>query len=200
MQRLAKDVGLCDGDHVERRLHARGNAPLFDGVHHGERVDDGREHAHLVGGGAVHIGALPAPPEVAPADDERDLHAHIVYFDELIDDARDDLFVETELLIARKRFARELQQDPFVFRLHSIPFAPHGAPIFNSISYRTQIARGFHESTAKTPQKTDARENSRARRSLSAPSGRFFAAAQKSEKMMSAQRSMPIVPLSRQMS
>ena len=178
MQRLAKDVGLCDGDHVERRLHACGNAPLFDGVHHGERVDDGREHAHLVGGGAVHIGALPAPPEVAPADDERDLHAHIVHFDELIDDTRDDLFVEAELLIARKRFARELQQDPFVFRLHSIPFAPHGAPIFNSISYprrkSTQIARGFHESTAKTPQKTDAREKSRARRSLSAPSGRFF--------------------------
>ena len=104
---FAKDKGFRHADHIERGLHAGGNALLFDRVLQGERVDDGSEHSHVIRGGAVHAGALTAAPEIAAADDDADLHAHIVYADELIDDAGDDLFVQPEALISRERLARK---------------------------------------------------------------------------------------------
>ena len=67
-----------------------------------------REHSHVVGGRTVHLRALPPPPKVAAADDEPHLDAHLMHFDELVYDPRDDLFVEPEALLARERFAREL--------------------------------------------------------------------------------------------
>ena len=108
LQRLAQDERLRDGDHVQRRLHAHGHAALLDRVLHGEGVDDRRQHAHVVGGGAVHARALPAAPEVAAAQHDADLHAHVVHADELVDDAGDDLFVQPEPLFAGERLAREL--------------------------------------------------------------------------------------------
>ena len=107
-QGLPQDKGFGDADHVERRLHAHGHAALFDGVLHGEGIDDGGEHAHMVRRGAVHVGTLPAAPEIAAAQHDAYFHAHGVNADELVHHARNDLFVQAEALFAGERFAGEL--------------------------------------------------------------------------------------------
>ena len=54
-----------------------GTPMLSSAVLHGQRVHHGRQHAHVVGLGALHAGfdAPLAAPDVAAADDEADLHA-----------------------------------------------------------------------------------------------------------------------------
>ena len=78
--RAAADVGLGDLCDVDRRLHARVDAALLQRVLQRQRVEDGREHAHVVGGRAVHAGrrARHAAVDVARADDDRDLDAAVV--------------------------------------------------------------------------------------------------------------------------
>ena len=61
----------------------------------------------MIGRGAVHVGALPAPPEVAAADDDAHFHAHRMHADELVYDAGDDLFVQAEARLAGERLARK---------------------------------------------------------------------------------------------
>ena len=124
-QRLAQDERLGDADHVQRRLHAGGDALLLDGVLHGERIDDGGEHPHVIRRGAVHVGALPPPPEIAAAQHDADLHAHVVHADELVDDPLDDRLVQAEAVIAGERLAGELEDDPLVngSRFHAA--SPH---------------------------------------------------------------------------
>ena len=58
--RAAADVGLGDLGDRDRRLHARVHAVLLERVLQRQRVEDGREHAHVVAGRAVHArgGAL----------------------------------------------------------------------------------------------------------------------------------------------
>ena len=63
----------------DRGLHARRLVDGLQRVLQRERVDDGREHAHVVGAGAVHAArrAAHAPQDVAATDDDRDLDAEI---------------------------------------------------------------------------------------------------------------------------
>jgi len=68
--------GLCDVFHLDRGHHAGLDAGLLECVLEGERVDDGGEHAHVVGRVAVHpafAGGGGAPPDVAAADDDGQL-------------------------------------------------------------------------------------------------------------------------------
>jgi hypothetical protein len=85
----------------------------------GERVHDGREHAHMVAGDAVAAlaGDRHAAEDVAAAGDERHAHAECQRLADLAGDAIDHLFVNAELLIAEKRLAGKLEENLPVARL-----------------------------------------------------------------------------------
>ena len=73
----APDVGLGHLGHVQRAQHPGGLALLLEGVLEGQGVDHRAQHAHGVGGGAVHAAARPggAAPDVAAADHDGQLEA-----------------------------------------------------------------------------------------------------------------------------
>ena len=84
--RAPPNIGFRDLLHLNRRLHARGDADAFERILQGERVDDGREHAHVIGVRAVHAGRFvrfPAP-DVAATDDDRDRNAEPRDFGDLL--------------------------------------------------------------------------------------------------------------------
>ena len=70
----------------------------------------------MVGGGPVHLFALPSAPEISAADYKRNLYAQIVDLLYLVNDARNDVFVKSVSRFARKRFARKFYQYSFIFR------------------------------------------------------------------------------------
>ena len=75
----AADEWLGNLVHLDRRLHASIDALLFERVLQCERVDDGRQHAHVVGGDAVHFARLlgHTTEEVSPANDDGDLEVDV---------------------------------------------------------------------------------------------------------------------------
>ena len=75
--RAAPDVFLAHLVDADRRHHARVQAERLDRVLHRQRIHDGRQHAHVIAGHAVHAGARQAgaAEDVAAADHDRDLHA-----------------------------------------------------------------------------------------------------------------------------
>ena len=68
------DVRLGDLMHRDRRLHARRHAHALERVLQGERIDDGGQHAHVIGGGAIHAGFFVhlTAPNIAAAHHDRD--------------------------------------------------------------------------------------------------------------------------------
>ena len=84
--RAAPDVRLGDLVHRDRGLHARGDAHALERVLQRERVDHGREHAHVIGGRAVHAGLFVnlAAPDVSAADDDRDRDARAADLGDLL--------------------------------------------------------------------------------------------------------------------
>ena len=83
--RAAADERLSDGPHLDGGREPRGDADVLQGVLERQGIDDRREHAHVVGGGAVHaLGAgRKAPEEVAAADDDARLDAELLNFADL---------------------------------------------------------------------------------------------------------------------
>jgi hypothetical protein len=104
--------------HLDGGLHARRDAALLQGVLQGQGVHHRGEHAHVVGGGAVHPrgGAAQAAEDVAAADHEGELHAEgAPGVRELVGQQADGLGVEAEAaLLGAERLARHLQQDASV--------------------------------------------------------------------------------------
>ena len=111
--RAAADVGLGDLGDGDRRLHARVDALVLERVLQRQRVEHGGEHAHVVGGGALHArgGAGQAAVDVAGADHDRDLDAAVVDLADLARDRRDALEVGAVGEVAHERLPRQLQQD-----------------------------------------------------------------------------------------
>ena len=120
-QRAAVDEGLGDALAGERRHHAGREAGLLDRVLECEGVDDRRQHAHVVAGAAVDAELLArcAPEDVAAAEDDRDVRAHLLHGLHLRGhpghdgrvDAASGRAVEEDL-------AAELEQDALVFGWH----------------------------------------------------------------------------------
>ena len=112
----AADERLGDGAHLDGRRDARQHAAVLERVLQRERVDDRGEHAHVVGGGAVHaLGAgREAAEQVAAADDDAGLDAELLDFGDVLGDLRGDGGVDAELLLAHEGFAGQLQQDAAV--------------------------------------------------------------------------------------
>ena len=94
------------------------HADLFQGVLQRQGIDDGGQHAHLVGGYAVHFpgGGRDAAEDIAPAHHQTDLHAgggHRSHFHSQFLDTRS---IDTESRASGQRFAAELEQDPLILR------------------------------------------------------------------------------------
>ncbi len=105
------DVVDLDGAH-----HAGEAAALLDGILHGQCVHHRGQHAHMVAGDPVHArsGQAGAAEDVAAADHYADLHASLLYFDDFVGQAADDLGVDTVIGIAHQRLTGELEQDAAV--------------------------------------------------------------------------------------
>ena len=114
---LAADVRLGDLVHLHRRLHPDGDAPLLQAVGQGQAVDDGGQHAHLVGAGALHpvAAVLEAAPEVAAAHDDADLHAGLGTLLDDVADAADDVEVQPPVLVPGQGLAADLQEHAPIF-------------------------------------------------------------------------------------
>ena len=90
-----------------------GEADVLEGALQGQAVDDRGEHAHVVGGGALHaaMAGAQSAPDIAAADDDRDLHAEVVHFFDLRADLLDDLRAK-----CCPRCPRALSASPLSFR------------------------------------------------------------------------------------
>ena len=76
----AADERLGDGAHLDGGRDTRDDADVLERILQRQRVDDRREHAHVVGRRAVHaLGARrEAAEQVAAADDDGDLDAEVL--------------------------------------------------------------------------------------------------------------------------
>ena len=118
LQRLGAHIGLdhlVDGD---GRHHTRRHAFLAHGVGQGQRVHHRGQHAHVVGGGAVHADGTAghAAKDVAAADDHRHLDTQLRDLLHLPHHAHDGGAVDAVGVVAHQGFARQLQQDALVGR------------------------------------------------------------------------------------
>jgi uridylate kinase len=111
--RAAADVGLSDLLDVQRRLHARPDADLLLRVLQLHRVEDDREHPHVVGGRAIHpLGrAGDAAVDVARARGDRDLDAAIMDDLDLLGDGAQALGIGAVVPRAHQRLPGQLEQD-----------------------------------------------------------------------------------------
>ena len=106
--RPTPDVRLSDLFHPDGGLHPGRLASLVECVLEGQRIDGGRQHAHVVGLGTVHAraGTRHAPPDVAAADDDRDVDLELATdFDNLLGDLADDLAVDAVPVGAGERLS-----------------------------------------------------------------------------------------------
>ena len=111
------DIGLGHSANLQRRLDADVHALLLQHVGHGHAVHGGSQHTHVVGTGALDVtfAVLHAAPEVAAADDDAHLHAHLDAFADHVGHLAHDVEIKTEFLVACQRFTADLQQYALIF-------------------------------------------------------------------------------------
>ena len=93
-----------------------GIACLLQRVLQRQAVHDGREHAHVVAGGAVHAarGGGQAAEDVAATDHDGDLHPGRMHFPHLRGDEGADAGSTPYVAVAEQRLAGDLEQDAAV--------------------------------------------------------------------------------------
>ncbi len=101
--------------HLDGCLHASENVLLFEGVLQRKRVDDGGQHAHVIGGNAIHVLGLLGNPakEIAATHNDRHLDAESVYIGKFSRDFMNASGVDAEALSGGKGLAGDFQQDAF---------------------------------------------------------------------------------------
>ena len=113
----AEDERLGHVFHFDGGLDASFDADLVERALQGETVDDGREHAHVIRGRAIHpaMAGGQSAPDIAAADDDRSLDAERLHFlDALSDfahDLRRDVFARAAFA---ESFAAQFEDDAFV--------------------------------------------------------------------------------------
>ena len=75
-----EDERFGDVLHFDGGLHPRDNAALLEFTLQREAVDHSGEHSHVIRGRAIHAAMTggEAAPDIAAADDNRNLHAEVV--------------------------------------------------------------------------------------------------------------------------
>ena len=117
--RAAPDVGLGELLHADGRHDARVDGLALEHVLDREGVDDGAEHAHVVGGDAVHARFR----EQRPADDvpAADHHAERCTRrhdgGHLVGDPADGVEVPAHTLLSGECFAGDLEQYSRIFKI-----------------------------------------------------------------------------------
>jgi hypothetical protein len=113
------DEGFGDRPHLDRGEEARLDAVLFERVLQGEAVDDGGQHAHVVGRRAIHAprARREAAKDVAAADDDTGLNAQGLDLGNVFRDAGGDRGIDAVGLVTHERLAGQLQKDALVGRL-----------------------------------------------------------------------------------
>ncbi len=83
---------------------------LLERIHQRQGIHDGRQHAHIVGGRAVHAEGVTrfAAPQVAGANNDGNIHAHFPHFAHPQSNILRTLRVDTISLRSRQRFAAQL--------------------------------------------------------------------------------------------
>ena len=101
-ERAAADVGLGHARHRDRRLDAGVDAELLERILQRKRVHDGRQHAHVIGGGAIEaLGRRGhAAEDVAAADDQAQLVPLRLGRGDLTGKAGDRVGIDPELALA----------------------------------------------------------------------------------------------------
>ena len=119
--RAAPNVRLGDLLHADRRHDAGVDALPLEDVLHGQRVDHRAEHAHVVGGDAVHASLRKqrAADDVAAADHESDRRPGLDDGDDFVGDPADGVEVVAESLVSGEGFAGELEQDARILQRRS---------------------------------------------------------------------------------
>ena len=114
----AANERLGDGAHLDGGHHAGHHTRLLEGVMEGERIDDRREHPHVIGGGAVHRTARAgrhAAKDIPTAQDrDGGLDAHGLNLGDISGDLRGYGRVDTVVLLAHQRFAGQFQENALV--------------------------------------------------------------------------------------
>src|SRR5262249_20111535 len=105
--RSAPDVRFGQLFHPDGGHDPRVDALALEDVLHGERVDHGAEHAHVVGGDAIEagFGEERAADDVAAADHESDTCAGLRNGNDFIGEAADDVEVVAEAFVAGEGFS-----------------------------------------------------------------------------------------------
>ena len=103
--------------HLDGAHNAAVHAVLLEAVLQRERVDDRREHAHVVALRAVHaLGCtLDATIDVAATNDHGDLDTVIVGRLDGLSNALGNGGIDAEVPLAHQRLSRKLQQDTVIF-------------------------------------------------------------------------------------
>ena len=111
--RAAADVRLGDLRDLERGENPRVGPDPLERVLERERVEDGGEHARVVGGGSVHaLGrGRDAAVDVAAADDDRELEPFPLDADDFTRDRIDRLRVGAVVVAPHQRLAGELEEN-----------------------------------------------------------------------------------------
>ena len=115
----APDERLGHRAHFDAGGHARHDVLMLERVLQSEGIHDRRQHAHVVGGGAVHaLGTgRQAAEDVAAADDDGDFDAELADVGDIPRDAGGDHGIDAELLVAHQCFAGKFEKNAFVDRL-----------------------------------------------------------------------------------
>ena len=86
-----------------------------------QRIDDGRQHAHIISISPIHTrgGQTHTTKDVAAANHDGNLDTCINERFDFCRNAFEHGRIDTEVLLAHQGFAAELQQDSFIFYVRS---------------------------------------------------------------------------------
>ena len=111
--------------HADGRQHTALHTNSPQRTAQSEGIDDRGTHAHLIALHAVETLPGPAQPaeDVAAADDDADLHSHVVHLLDLLCILGQTLFVDAVTLFAHKALPAQLEENPFEFNHNDILFS-----------------------------------------------------------------------------
>src|SRR5262249_43325519 len=111
----APDERLGHLVHLDSGHHPRVHALFFQRILEGKRVNDRRQHAHMVGGYAVHLPRLlgHTTKEVPAAHHQSDLHTKRVDIANLAGDSVDSVGLHSKAFVAGQSLAGKFEQDAF---------------------------------------------------------------------------------------
>jgi hypothetical protein len=105
--RAPPDIRLAHRLHRDRRQYPRRHSRLFERVLQRERVDNRRQHPHLIGGRAIHPALLvrAATQDIARADHQRELDPQTGYFLDLERNRSERIEIDPAVMRRRERLA-----------------------------------------------------------------------------------------------